>query len=60
MQIEYRLTDRRLNSKFVICIILHIASVLQNITFVLSLSRTAVQGCYKECRHGLYTIKLPL
>jgi hypothetical protein len=58
MQIEYRLTDIRLNSKFVICVI-DIASLLQNIIYVLSLKRTAVQGCYKECRHGLYTIKLP-
>jgi len=59
MQIEHRLTDRRVNSKFVIYVILHISSLLQNITFVLSLNRTDVQGCYKECGQGLYTIKLP-
>jgi len=59
MQAEYRLTDKLLNSKFVICVILHTAFLLQSITFVLSLNRTAVHGCFKEYRQGLYTIKLP-
>jgi len=59
MQIKYRLRDRRLNSKVVICVILHIASLLQNLTLFLSLNWTAVREYYKECRQALYTIKLP-